>query len=97
MYSITIRIPETKDPAIDAQNLEQHRAWFQKHQGKEFLFTAGFTDARAGIILTADMPYETLEEVLQEDVYFDDPAATYEVHELRVSYGAAQLNSAASS
>ena len=61
----------------------EHRAWFMKHfQEGNFLIVGPYKDwAASGIMLAQAESREALEEILKEDVYYDDKLALYDVHE----------------
>lgn len=82
MFIINQTLKPEKIPAGKGEELfKQHIEWFTRHfeQG-DFLLVGPYTDKEmAGIMITAAETREAVEKLLQDDVYYADDIAEYEV------------------
>ena len=82
MFIINQTLNPEKIPAGKGEELfKQHIEWFTRHfeQG-DFLLVGPYTDKEmAGIMITAAETREAVEKLLQDDVYYADDIAEYEV------------------
>ena len=82
MFIINQTLNPEKIPAGKGEELfKQHIEWFTRHfeQG-DFLLVGPYTDKEmAGIMITAAENREAVEKILQDDVYYADGIAEYEV------------------
>ncbi|MBQ1509789.1 MAG: hypothetical protein IIZ54_02680 [Selenomonadaceae bacterium] len=82
MFIINQTLKPEKIPADKGEELfKAHVEWFTRHfeQG-DFLLVGPYTDKEmAGIMITAVGSREAVEKILQDDVYYADGIADYEV------------------
>ncbi len=90
MFIISIAVHNTiTEQQYDAM-FPKHVEWFQKYyQQKKFVVLGPYTDteAHSGVIITADMSREALEEILAEDSFYPN-SADYQIREFdgKLSY-----------
>ncbi|MDO4640261.1 MAG: YciI family protein [Neisseria sp.] len=67
--------------------LSQHRAWFAKRfQAGNFLLLGPYLDKdNAGVIIAQAENREQLDNILQEDVYYPQGLATYQIREFKAN------------
>ncbi|WP_289089157.1 YciI family protein [uncultured Veillonella sp.] len=82
MFLVMIQIDKNKieDSALEAM-LTKHRQWFKSHidQGNFFLAGRLTETPLAGFVLADSDDEESLKEILQEDIFWKDELATYQV------------------
>ncbi|BAL84863.1 hypothetical protein SELR_pSRC100560 (plasmid) [Selenomonas ruminantium subsp. lactilytica TAM6421] len=82
MFIINQTLKAEKIPAGKGEELfKQHVAWFTKHfEAGNFILVGPYTDKEmAGIMISPAESKEAVEKILQEDVYYADGLADYEV------------------
>lgn len=86
MFIINQTLNAEKIPAGKGEELfQKHVAWFSKHfEAGDFLLVGPYTDREmAGIMLCGVETREAVEEILQEDVYYEGGMANYEVRSFK--------------
>ncbi len=82
MFIITETLKPERIPAGKEEELfQRHVAWFSRHfESGDFILVGPYTDAKmAGVMISAAATREEVEAILQEDVYYADGMADYEV------------------
>lgn len=88
MYIIDIVLNQNKIPAEQAEELlNRHRQWFAEYfQAGNFLMLDPYLDqAAAGVIIAQCESRAELDRILQEDVYFEQQQAVYNVREFKAN------------
>lgn len=84
MFIVSIKINAEKIPQQQMQALlEKHREWFTKYfNNGAFLVAGPYKDIPyAGVIIAKCADRAALDNILKQDVYYNDKLAVYEVHE----------------
>ena len=82
MFIINQTLKSEKIPAGQGDELfKKHVEWFTRHfEAGNFILVGPYTDQKmAGIMISPAESKEAVEKVLQEDVYYADGLADYEV------------------
>ena len=86
MFIINQTLNAEKIPAGKGEELfQKHVAWFTRHfEARNFLLVGPYTDKEmAGIMICSAETSKAVEEILQEDVYYEGGMANYEVRSFK--------------
>lgn len=95
MYIIDIQLDvKTVAPEQADELFSQHKAWFAKYfQTGHFLLLGPYLDQEnAGVIIAQTESREQLEHILQEDVYYPEGLASYQIREFKANMVAENIH-----
>ena len=88
MFIINQTLKADKIPQGKGEELfKQHIAWFTRHfECGDFLLVGPYTDKEmSGVMITGAETREAVEKILQEDVYYAEGMAEYEVRSFKAA------------